>query len=69
MKITSRLQLVVCSSMVVLLCFVILVLSVSAQPSALPHSFYGAVMVTGQPAPIGVQVEVRGTGVHLIHIR
>jgi len=37
--------------------------SVHADPPPLPHSFYGAVQINGEPAPIGTQVEARGTGV------
>jgi len=33
------------------------------QPPPLPHAFYGAVEVNGEPAPVGTQVEARGTGV------
>ncbi|MGA9349123.1 MAG: hypothetical protein WBW48_10000 [Anaerolineae bacterium] len=34
-----------------------------AQPPPIPHSFYGAVEINGEPAPVGTQVEARGTGV------
>jgi len=34
-----------------------------AQVPSLPHAFYGAVEVNGNPAPIGAQVEARGAGV------
>jgi hypothetical protein len=30
---------------------------------ALPQAFYGSVIVNGQPAPVGAQVEARGAGV------
>ncbi|MGA9349127.1 MAG: hypothetical protein WBW48_10020 [Anaerolineae bacterium] len=33
------------------------------QPPPLPHAFYGAVEVNGEPAPVGTQVEARGAGV------
>ena len=33
------------------------------QPPPLPHAFYGAVEVNGEPAPAGAQVEARGAGV------
>ena len=36
---------------------------ISAQPPPLPHAFYGAVEVNGEPAPAGAQVEARGAGV------
>jgi len=37
---------------------------VSAEPPPpLPHAFYGAVEVNGEPAPAGTQVEARGAGV------
>jgi len=35
---------------------------VSAQP-AVPHAFYGSVLINGNPAPVGTQIEARGTGV------
>jgi hypothetical protein len=57
------LKLVLRSSIVLLLCMVLLAVPAFAQPPSLPHSFYGAVTVDGQPAPIGVQIEVRGAGV------
>ena len=57
------LKLVLRSSIVLLLCVVLLAMPVLAQPPSLPHSFYGAVTVDGQPAPIGAQVEIRGAGV------
>ena len=34
-----------------------------AQAPALPHAFYGAVEVNGEPAPADTQVEARGEGV------
>ena len=36
---------------------------VYAQPPALPHAFYGSVTINNSPAPVGTQVEARGTGV------
>lgn len=33
------------------------------QPPALPHAFFGTLDVNGAPAPAGIQVEARGTGV------
>ena len=33
------------------------------QPPPIPHAFFGALEVNGAPAPAGVQVEARGTGV------
>ena len=33
------------------------------QPPPIPHSFYGAVEINGEPAPVGTQVEARGAGV------
>jgi len=46
------------------LCLLVLVaLSSRAQVPGLPHSFYGSVEVNGLPAPVGSQVEARGTGV------
>lgn len=30
---------------------------------ALPHAFYGTIVVNGSPAPVGTQVEARGEGV------
>ncbi|MGA9349129.1 MAG: hypothetical protein WBW48_10030 [Anaerolineae bacterium] len=35
----------------------------AVQPPPIPHSFYGAVEINGEPAPVGTQVEARGTGV------
>ena len=34
-----------------------------AQPPPIPHSFYGAVEINGEPAPADTQVEARGAGV------
>jgi len=34
-----------------------------AQVPTIPHAFYGVVEVNGEPAPVGTQVEARGTGV------
>ncbi|MCG2769498.1 MAG: hypothetical protein L6435_14125 [Anaerolineae bacterium] len=34
-----------------------------AQVPSIPHAFYGVVQVNGEPAPVGTQVEARGTGV------
>jgi len=50
----------------VILCF--LALSVTwgvhaLQLPPLPHAFFGHVDVNGEPAPVGAQVEARGTGV------
>ena len=36
---------------------------VYAQPPLLPHAFYGSVTINNSPAPVGTQVEARGTGV------
>jgi hypothetical protein len=36
---------------------------VNAQVPPLPHAFYGAVEINGDPAPVGTTVEVRGEGV------
>jgi hypothetical protein len=33
------------------------------QPPMPPHVFYGSAAVNGQPAPVGAQVEARGTGI------
>ena len=33
------------------------------QPPPVPHAFYGAVEVYGQPAAVGAQIEARGAGV------
>ena len=33
-------------------------------PPAIPHAFFGAVTLDGQPAPVGAQVEARGEGVN-----
>ncbi|MCG2769496.1 MAG: hypothetical protein L6435_14115 [Anaerolineae bacterium] len=41
----------------------LLTIPARAQAPALPHAFYGTVEVNGVPAPIGTQVEARGTGV------
>jgi len=45
------------------LLMVLLAVSVRAQVPTLPHAFYGVVKVDGEPAPIGTEVEARGTGV------
>jgi len=33
------------------------------EPPPLPQPFYGTVLVSGRPAPVGAQVEARGEGV------
>ncbi len=35
----------------------------SAQAPSLPHAFYGIVEIGGIPAPVGSQVQARGSGV------
>lgn len=35
------------------------------RPPALPHAFYGTVLINGSPAPIGSKVEARGEGVRI----
>jgi len=46
-----------------------LLLSLGATPvfangiPALPHAFYGSVTINGNPAPVGTEVEAKGTGV------
>ena len=39
------------------------VLPAGAQGPTLPHAFWGMVEIAGQPAPVGTQVEGRGTNV------
>jgi hypothetical protein len=39
--------------------------AVQAQMPMLPHAFYGAVSMDGQPASVGTQIEARGEGVTL----
>jgi len=39
------------------------VLPAWAQDPTLPHAFWGMVEIAGQPAPVGTQVEGRGTNV------
>jgi hypothetical protein len=43
--------------------FAATVVQAQGQPPPLPHAFYGSVDVNGQPAPVGAQIEARGTGV------
>ena len=37
--------------------------AVAQPPPPIPHSFYGAVEINGAPAPVGTEVEARGTEV------
>jgi len=41
----------------------LLAFQADAQVPSIPHGFYGVVEIEGEPAPIGTQVEARGTGV------
>ncbi|MCL0046603.1 hypothetical protein M1N18_01320, partial [Dehalococcoidales bacterium] len=53
----------VCSLAGLFLLVSFLATPVLASVPPLPHAFYGAVEINGEPAPVGTQVEARGAGV------